>query len=344
MMSTGTATDTPLRADEPETSVPPLLAIEGLRIGFPSLEGIVLAANDVNLTVGQGEVLGLVGESGSGKSVTCRAIVGMVPHPGAVLGGRIDYDGRNVLEFNRAEMRQLRARRIAMIFQDPASALNPVFTIGHQISEVLRLSTGLGRGAARARSVELLERVGIPAPDRRMSAYPHEMSGGMRQRVMIAMALAGEPRLLLADEPTTALDVTIQDQVLRLLEDLRRERNMSMILVSHDMGVIGTAADRVAVMYAGRIVEVAPTDVLFSRPDHPYTRALIDAMPQLLGADRSDLRTIPGQPPDLLKLPEGCPFAPRCPLARDECAEVSMELTAVSPTQLSACPFARDGV
>ena len=335
--------DTALRADAPETSAPPLLTIEGLRIGFPSLEGIVLAANDAHLTVGPGEVLGLVGESGSGKSVTCRAIVGMVPHPGAVLGGRIDYDGRNVLEFNRAEMRELRASEIAMIFQDPASALNPVFTIGHQISEVLRLNAGLGRAAARARSIELLERVGIPAPGRRMSAFPHEMSGGMRQRVMIAMALAGEPRLLLADEPTTALDVTIQDQVLQLLEDLRRERNMSMILVSHDMGVIGTAADRVAVMYAGRIVEVAPTDVLFSSPDHPYTRALIDAMPQLLGEDRTDLRTIPGQPPDLLKLPEGCPFAPRCPLARDECAEVSMELTAVSPAQLSACPFARDG-
>jgi len=338
-----TSLDAAPRTDRPEASATPLLAIEGLRIGFPSLEGLVLAANDAHLTVGEGEVLGLVGESGSGKSVTCRAIVGMVPHPGAVLGGRIDFAGRNVLEFSKAEMRELRARQIAMIFQDPASALNPVFTIGHQISEVLRLNAGLSRAEARNRSIELLERVGIPAPDRRMSAYPHEMSGGMRQRVMIAMALAGEPRLLLADEPTTALDVTIQDQVLRLLEDLRRERNMSMILVSHDMGVIGTAADRVAVMYAGRIVEIAPTDVLFSRPDHPYTRALIDAMPQLTPEDRSDLRTIPGQPPDLLKLPEGCPFAPRCPLARDECAEVSMELTAVSPAQSSACPFARDG-
>ena len=333
--------ETSRRAGGP-TSVPdPLLTIEGLRIGFPSLAGIALAANDACLTVGHGEVLGLVGESGSGKSVTCRAIVGMVPHPGAVLGGRIDYDGRNVLELDKAEMRELRAREIAMIFQDPASALNPVFRIGHQISEVLRLNAGLSRTAARARSIELLERVGLPAPERRMAAYPHELSGGMRQRVMIAMALAGEPRLLLADEPTTALDVTIQDQVLRLLADLRRERNMSMILVSHDMGVIGTVADRVAVMYAGRIVEVAPVDVLFTRPDHPYTRALIDAMPQLLPEDRAGLRTIPGQPPDLLKLGSGCPFAPRCPLARDECAEVSMELTAVSPAQFSACPFAR---
>ena len=327
--------------DRPAPVPPPLLRIEGLRIGFPSLQGIALAANDACLTVGHGEVLGLVGESGSGKSVTCRAIVGMVPHPGAVLGGRIDYDGRNVLELDKAEMRDLRAREIAMIFQDPASALNPVFRIGHQISEVLRLNAGLSRTAARARSIELLERVGLPAPERRMAAYPHELSGGMRQRVMIAMALAGEPRLLLADEPTTALDVTIQDQVLRLLADLRRERNMSMILVSHDMGVIGTVADRVAVMYAGRIVEVAPVDVLFTRPDHPYTRALIDAMPQLLPEDRAGLRTIPGQPPDLLKLGSGCPFAPRCSLARDECSEVSMELTAVSPAQFSACPFAR---
>ena len=335
------STDTAHRTVRPGSQAPPLLSIEGLRVGFPSLEGIVLAANDVHLTVGPGEVLGLVGESGSGKSVTCRAIVGMVPHPGAVLGGRIEYGGRNVLEFNRAEMRELRAHEIAMIFQDPASALNPVFTIGHQISEVLRLNAGLSRAAARARSIELLERVGIPAPDRRMSAYPHELSGGMRQRVMIAMALAGEPRLLLADEPTTALDVTIQDQVLRLLEDLRRERNMSMILVSHDMGVIGTTAHRVAVMYAGRIVEVAPVDVLFSSPDHPYTRALIDAMPQLMPEEGSALRTIPGQPPDLLELGSGCPFAPRCPLARDECSEVSMELTPVSPTQFSACPFAR---
>ena len=335
------APETVLRSDQPGPSAPPLLTIEGLRIGFPSLAGIALAANDACLTVGHGEVLGLVGESGSGKSVTCRAIVGMVPHPGAVLGGRIDYDGRNVLELDKAEMRELRAREIAMIFQDPASALNPVFRIGHQISEVLRLNAGLSRTAARARSIELLERVGLPAPERRMAAYPHELSGGMRQRVMIAMALAGEPRLLLADEPTTALDVTIQDQVLRLLADLRRERNMSMILVSHDMGVIGTVADRVAVMYAGRIVEVAPVDVLFTRPDHPYTRALIDAMPQLLPEDRAGLRTIPGQPPDLLKLGSGCPFAPRCSLARDECSEVSMELTAVSPAQFSACPFAR---
>ena len=333
--------ETSRRAGGPTSAPDPLLTIEGLRIGFPSLAGIALAANDACLTVGHGEVLGLVGESGSGKSVTCRAIVGMVPHPGAVLGGRIDYDGRNVLELDKAEMRELRAREIAMIFQDPASALNPVFRIGHQISEVLRLNAGLSRTAARARSIELLERVGLPAPERRMAAYPHELSGGMRQRVMIAMALAGEPRLLLADEPTTALDVTIQDQVLRLLADLRRERNMSMILVSHDMGVIGTVADRVAVMYAGRIVEVAPVDVLFKRPDHPYTRALIDAMPQLLPEERSNLRTIPGQPPDLLKLGSGCPFAPRCSLARDECSEVSMELTAVSPAQFSACPFAR---
>lgn len=319
----------------------PLLLVEDLRLGFPSESGLALAANGVNLTVREGEVLGLVGESGSGKSVTCRAILGMVPHPGAILGGRIEYDGRNLLELSPAEMRAVRASETAMIFQDPASSLNPVFTVGSQISEVLRHNMGFDRAAAAARSLELLDRVGIPAPEQRMKAYPHEMSGGMRQRVMIAMALAGEPRLLLADEPTTALDVTIQDQVLRLLNDLRRERNMSMILVSHDMGVIGQMADRVAVMYAGRIVEIGPVELIFGSPDHPYTRALIEAVPQLMPEEQVALRTIPGQPPDLLALEPGCPFSPRCELAREACAGVSMELTVVRKDQLSACPFAR---
>ena len=332
------------RTHDPEAddrSEAPLLAVKDLRLGFPSESGLALAANGVNLTVRKGEVLGLVGESGSGKSVTCRAILGMVPHPGAILEGRIEYDGRNLLDLSPSEMREVRARETAMIFQDPASSLNPVFTIGYQISEVLRHNMGFDRSAAAARSLELLDRVGIPAPEQRMKAYPHEMSGGMRQRVMIAMALAGEPRLLLADEPTTALDVTIQDQVLRLLNDVRRERNMSMILVSHDMGVIGQMADRVAVMYAGRIVEVGPVEQIFGNADHPYTRALIEAVPQLMPDEEVQLRTIPGQPPDLLALEPGCPFAPRCELAREACGEVSMDLTEVRAHQLSACPFAR---
>ena len=319
----------------------PLLTVEDLVVGFPSRRGVALASNRVNLTVREGEVLGLVGESGSGKSVTCRAIIGMVPHPGSILNGRINLGGKELLELRPGEQRKVRATETAMIFQDPASSLNPVFTVGHQIAEVLRVNMGMSRSAAKARGVELLDRVGIPAPRRRMRAYPHELSGGMRQRVMIAMALAGEPRLLLADEPTTALDVTIQDQVLRLLNEIRAERNMSMILVSHDMGVIGQMADRVAVMYAGRIVEVGPIDTIFSKPDHPYTRALIEAVPTLVPDEGRVLHTIPGQPPDLLSLPDGCPFSPRCSLARDECAAVSMALEPLDSDHASACPFAR---
>lgn len=320
----------------------PLLVIEGLHVGFPSKNGIVLASNNVALTVGAGEILGVVGESGSGKSVTCRSLIGMVPHPGAVLGGSVLFDGRNVLEMTGSDLRDVRARDIAMIFQDPASALNPVFTIGAQIVEVLRVNGGMGRQEAKRRAVELLDAVGITAPDKRMKNYPHEMSGGMRQRVMIAMALAGEPRLLLADEPTTALDVTIQAQVLRLLADIRRDRNMSMIIVSHDMGVIGQIADRVAVMYAGRIMEIGPVSDVFSRPRHPYTRALLNAMPRLRPGHRAELETIAGQPPELGGFDQGCPFAARCPRAREACSGVSMVLESVAAGHLTACPYMDD--
>ena len=320
----------------------PILSVSGLRVGFPTRSGVALAVDNVGLTLDEGEVLGLVGESGSGKSVTCRALIGMVAHPGSMLGGRIEYAGRDVSAMTRAELLDMRAHEIAMVFQDSSSSLNPVFTVGHQLAEVLRVNHGMSRAAARTRCIELLDRVGIPAPEARLKVHPHEMSGGMRQRVMIAMAIAGSPRLLIADEPTTALDVTIQDQVLRLLAELRRETNMAIILVSHDMGVIAQMADRVAVMYAGRIVEVAPVETIFRSPDHPYTRALIEQIPQLMPDTRGELRTIPGQPPDLLDLPPGCPFAPRCPSAREACAGVTMELTPVSAGQLSACPFARE--
>lgn len=320
----------------------PLLSVHGLRIGFPTADGVALAANDVSFAVGAGQVLGVVGESGSGKSVTCRGLIDMVPHPGSILGGRIDYDGQSLLELSASDQRRMRAQEIAMVFQDPASALNPVFTVGHQLSEVLRVNAGMPRRAARARGVELLDRVGIPAPERRMKAFPHEMSGGMRQRVMIAMALAGEPRLLLADEPTTALDVTIQDQILDLLGELQTEQGMSMILVSHDMGVIARMADRVAVMYAGRIVEQGPASVIFGEPAHPYTRALIDAMPKLRAHRDKRLTTIAGQPPDLRRLSQGCPFAPRCTFAGDDCRDVSMDLREVAPAHLTACPFIDD--
>jgi oligopeptide transport system ATP-binding protein len=322
-------------ADERE-----LLSVTGLRVGFPTRTGVAVVVNDVDLTLRRGEVLGLVGESGSGKSVSCRALIGLVPHPGAILAGRIVFQGRDLTTMDRAELRRVRAHDIAMIFQDSTSSLNPVFTIGHQVTEVLRVNHRFGRKEARDRCVELLQRVGISAPRERMRAYPHQLSGGMRQRVMIAMAIAGAPRLLIADEPTTALDVTIQHQVLRLVAELRRESDMSIILVSHDMGVIAEMADRVAVMYAGHIVEVAPVGSIFWRPHHPYTRALIEQVPQLDPERRSELRAIGGQPPVFADLDAGCPFAPRCPSARPACADVTMELLPVARDQVSACPFA----
>jgi oligopeptide/dipeptide ABC transporter ATP-binding protein len=321
----------------------PLLTVSGLRVGFPTRSGVAVVVNDVDLSLGHGEVLGLVGESGSGKSMTCRALIGLVPHPGAIIGGQIEFAGRDLTRLDRNELRRVRARDVAMVFQDSMSALNPVFTIGHQLSEVLRVNHGLDRRSAHTRALGLLERVGIPAAEERLRAYPHQLSGGMRQRVTIAMAIAGSPRLLIADEPTTALDVTIQHQVLRLVAELRRESDMSIILVSHDMGVIAELADRVAVMYAGHVVEVAPADVIFSRPSHPYTRALIEQIPRL-NADRNiRLQSIGGQPPVLSELAPGCPFGPRCRSVRPSCVEVTMELIPVADQQLSACPFEIQG-
>jgi oligopeptide/dipeptide ABC transporter ATP-binding protein len=327
-------------AEQPMETGTPLLEVRGLDVGFPTVSGVAVVVRGVSLTVGRGEIVGLVGESGSGKSVTCRAILGLVPEPGAVLRGEILLDGKDLARSSERELRRSRGMDVAMVFQDPMSSLNPVFTVGHQIAEVLTTRRGLSRTDARARAVELLDRVGIPSPERRTKAYPHELSGGMRQRVMIALALAGAPRLLLADEPTTALDVTIQDQILFLLADIRRETGMSMILVSHDMGVIAQTCDTVAVMYAGCLVEVAPALELFARPQHPYTRALLEAIPRLdMDVARGALRPIAGQPPDMRELSGGCPFAPRCAYARAACADVTMELLPVGPDHRSACPF-----
>jgi oligopeptide/dipeptide ABC transporter ATP-binding protein len=318
----------------------PLLEVDDLRVAFPTRRGLLYAVDGVSFSIGPGEVLGIVGESGSGKSVTCRAILGLVPAPGAILGGQVRLAGRDLVGMRPRHLRALRGRDVAMVFQDPRSALNPVFTIGHQIVEVLTQRRDYRRPDARTRAIELLDRVGIPAPAKRMDAYSHELSGGMRQRVMIALALAGEPRLLIADEPTTALDVTIQDQILHLLLELRSETGMSVILVSHDLGVIAQTCDHVAVMYAGRLVEKSPVDTIFRAPAHPYTRALLDAIPRLHGAGAGDeLRPIPGQPPDLAALPPGCVFAPRCPLVRPGCEQVTMELVPISPGHESACPF-----
>lgn len=323
----------------------PLLDVRDLTVGFPTMRGVARVVERLSLQVREGEIVGLVGESGSGKSVTCRALLGLVPEPGAVMGGEVVFAGRDLLALEAAELRALRGTEIAMVFQDPMSSLNPVLTIGRQLTETLTLRAGLTQRAAEARGVELLDRVGIPAADRRMRAYAHELSGGMRQRVMIALALAGEPRLLLADEATTALDVTIQDQILFLLREIRDQTGMAIVLVSHDMGVIAQTCERVAVMYAGRVVEVAPAGDLFADPRHPYTRALLDAIPRIDDLrERGALEAIPGQPPDVRELSGGCPFQGRCRFVRDACESVPMTLEPAGPQRSTACPFAAEAL
>lgn len=315
------------------------LTVSGLRVAFPTLDGFFLAVAGVSLSIAEGEVFGLVGESGSGKSVTCRAILGLVPPPGAVVGGTIHLGQHDLLTMPPRELRRARRHELGVVFQDPFNSLNPVFTIGQQLMEVLRRNLHLRPREARQRAVSLLGEVGIPAPGRRMRAYPHELSGGMRQRVALALALAPEPRLLIADEPTTALDVTIQDQILHLLLHIRREQGMAILLVSHDMGVIAQTCDTVAVMYAGHVVELGPAAELFAHPRHPYTRALLDAVPEIRAEGARGIRPVPGQPPDPRALPPGCPFAPRCSFSRAECAGVSMDLLPVAPSHGTACPL-----
>jgi oligopeptide/dipeptide ABC transporter ATP-binding protein len=320
----------------------PLLDVVDLHTAFPGARAPVFAARGVSFAVEQGRTLGIVGESGSGKSVTLRSLIGLVPPPGLVVAGEVRWRGRDLLRVPARELRRIRGREISMIFQDPTSSLNPVFTIGDQIAETLRVKLGASRREARAQAVELLDHVGIPAAASRLAAYPHELSGGMRQRVMIAIAVACRPALLLADEPTTALDVTIQDQILALLAELQQEYRMALVLVSHDLGVVAEACDSVVVMYAGHVVEEAPAERLFAAPAHPYTRGLMRALPTLeprRRGERGRLEQIPGQPPDLAALPAGCPFRPRCPYAREACAEVPMTLEPAAGGHLTACPF-----
>lgn len=310
---------------------------------FPSRRGVVVAANHVSFELRPGETMGLVGESGSGKSVTCRSLLRLVPEPGEIIGGSVVFEGREVLGLSTQALRSLRGREISMIFQDPLASLNPVYTVGDQIGEPLRIHRKMSRRGARDEAVRLLDRVGIPSPRKRLDAYPHELSGGMRQRVMIAIAISCRPKILLADEATTALDVTIQDQILALLLELQHENGMAILLVSHDLGVIAQSCDRVTVMYAGYVVEQASTSALFARPRHPYTLALLKALPELAAA-RADGKLVPihGQPPDLATLPPGCPFAPRCEFAEAEETsrrEVSMLLEEVERSHLTACPF-----
>jgi len=289
----------------------PLLEIEDLHVEFPSQGTVMHAVEGVSLALDEGEVLGIVGESGSGKSVTMLAVMGLTAYPGRVRAKRLQFAGRALQRLSERERRTLIGKDVAMIFQDPTTSLNPCFTVGFQLCETLRLHLGMDRKAARHRATELLEQVGIPAASSRLGDYPHQLSGGMNQRVMIAMAIACDPRLLIADEPTTALDVTIQAQILDLLRGLQRERGMALILVTHNMGVVAEMARRVIVMYAGQVVEERRAEALFAAPEHPYTAALLAAMPER-STGETRLATIPGVVPGLYDRPQGCLFAPRC--------------------------------
>ena len=315
----------------PTASSDPLLRVESLRVEIPTRRGTVRAVRGVSFEVRAGETFALVGESGSGKTMTCRGLVRLVHPPGRITGGRVLLEGRDLTKLSERELEQVRGHGVVMVFQDPMTALNPVLSVERQIVEVLPDAAG----SRRTRAAQLLRHVGIPDPERRLSAYPHELSGGQRQRVMLAIALAREPKLLLADEPTTALDVTIQAQILRLLVTLQRELGMALILVTHDLGVVYQAVDRVAVMYAGEIVELATTAELFARPSHPYTIGLIQSVPSV--ERRGRLVPIPGSPPDLAALGKGCPFAPRCALAAAECLAGDVPLVAVGPDHWSRC-------
>ncbi|HRC37049.1 MAG TPA: ABC transporter ATP-binding protein [Rubrivivax sp.] len=291
----------------------PLLEIDNLQVGFDTEAGLLRAVDGVSMSVAAGQTLGLVGESGCGKSVTAASVLRLVPSPpGVMLGGAIRFDGQDILKLPRDALQQLRGREIAMVFQDPMTSLNPVFTIERQLWEVLSLRFGLDRAAARQRAAEMLRTVGIADPEARLAVYPHELSGGMKQRVMIAMALLCEPRLLIADEPTTALDVTVQAQILHLMRELQRKTGTALLFITHDMGVIAEMCDAVVVMYAGRVVERRPVVELFEAPRHPYTRGLLDSIPRKGVAHKAELPTIEGTVPSLLHPPPGCRFADRC--------------------------------
>jgi dipeptide transport system ATP-binding protein len=302
----------------------PLLEIENLSVQFPTQGGTMRAVDGVSLQLDEGEVLGVVGESGSGKSVTMLALMGLVPYPGKVRADKLAFGGRNLLTISDRDRRQLTGKDVAMIFQEPTTSLNPCFTIGFQLTETLRLHEGMDRKSARRRATELLEQVGIPSPESRLGAFPHQLSGGMNQRVMIAMAIACNPRLLIADEPTTALDVTIQAQILDLLLSLQKERGMALVLITHNMGVVAETAHRIMVMYAGQIMEERRTADLFASPQHPYTEALLAALPERSEGGR--LATIPGVVPGLYDRPRGCLFSPRCAYATEFSRGVRPEL------------------
>ncbi|MEV6106525.1 ABC transporter ATP-binding protein [Streptomyces sp. NPDC051940] len=315
----------------------PLLEVRDLHVEFHTRDGVVKAVNGVNYSVNAGETLAVLGESGSGKSVTAQAVMGILDMPpGKIPQGEILYRGKDMLAMPAEERRKLRGAKMAMIFQDALSSLNPVLSVGYQLGEMFRVHRGMSKKDAKAKSIELMDRVRIPAAKERVNDYPHQFSGGMRQRIMIAMALALEPDLIIADEPTTALDVTVQAQVMDLLAELQRESNMGLILITHDLGVVADVADKIAVMYAGRIVEQAPVHEIYKAPAHPYTRGLLDSIPRL-DQKGQELYAIKGLPPNLLRVPSGCAFNPRCPMATEACHTDVPQLEVVGAGRKSAC-------
>ena len=314
-----------------------LLEIKDEKLSFFTPAGEVKALNGVSFSMNEGEVLGIVGESGSGKSVTAYSIMGLTAYPGKLIGGTIYFNGHQIEKMSEKEMRKIRGNEVSIIFQDPMTSLNPVYTIGNQITEVIRLHTGKSKKEAHDRAKELLELVGINEPAKRLKQYPHELSGGMRQRVMIAIALACEPKLLIADEPTTALDVTIQAQILELMQELRQKLGMSIIMITHDLGVVASMCERIAVMYAGHIVEYGTADEIFYEPKHEYTKGLINSIPKLSAQEIERLVPIEGQPVDLLNPPAGCPFAPRCANCMKICLREMPPKTELSDTHYSHC-------
>ncbi len=319
------------------------LDVRDLRTHFHTREGTVRAVDGVSFSVARGETLGLVGESGSGKSVCAYSLLRLLPMPpGRIEGGEARFGEVDLLRCSAEELRRIRGNRISMVFQDPMTSLNPYMTIGDQVGEPLRIHEGMSRREAREKALAMLRAVGIVDAERRLSDYPHQFSGGMRQRVVIAMALVSHPELLIADEPTTALDVTVQAQILSLIRDLQREMGMAVMLITHDLGVVANTCDRVLVMYAGRILESAPRPALFARPRHPYTQALLDSLPATR-VDGGALYTIPGLPPDLAAVTAGCPFAPRCRHAVERCRAGTVNLAEVAPSHASACLRVQEG-
>jgi peptide/nickel transport system ATP-binding protein len=321
----------------------PLLTVRDLHVSFETDDGIVKAVDGISYSVDRGQALGIVGESGSGKSVSSLTVMGLTRYQNATISGEVFFEGNDLLKATDADLRQIRGNDIAMIFQDPLSSLHPYYKVGWQLVEAIRVHNhGMSKQAARGRAIELLDMVDIPEPDKRVDAYPHQFSGGMRQRAMIAMALANEPKLLIADEPTTALDVTVQAQILNLIRRLQRELDTAVVMITHDLGVIAETVDEVAVMYGGRIVEHATTDAIFNAPEHPYTWGLLGSIPRLDVGREAELVPIPGRPPSLINLPSGCSFHPRCPYVRPRHKEIDPALEPIpdQPGHEVACLLA----